>query len=60
MTPLVTQVLLKKKKQRPLAKITINKESDHSDEKNLYNKDVAGFVIFLVVVFSGLMISLYA
>ena len=59
MTPVVTQVLVKKKKQktqvRPMANIenSINKQQ-------MYFKDVAGFFIFLLVVFTVLMISLYA
>ncbi len=59
MTPVVTQVLVKKKKQQALASPTKTQE-DPINEQQLYYKDVAGFFIFLLVVFAVLMISLYA
>ena len=59
MTPVVTQVLVKKKKQQRLAR-PIGTKEDLSNEQQLYYKDVAGFFIFLLVVFTVLMISLYA
>jgi hypothetical protein len=59
MTPIVTQVLVKKKKQQALAHPMAKKE-DAIGEQQLYYKDVAGFFIFLLVVFTVLMISLYA
>jgi hypothetical protein len=59
MTPVVTQVLVKKKKQQRLAR-PIGTKEDSSNEQQLYYKDVAGFFIFLLVVFIVLMISLYA
>lgn len=59
MTPVVTQVLVKKKKQQALASPTKTQE-DPINEQQMYYKDVAGFFIFLFVVFTVLMISLYA
>ena len=59
MTPVVTQVLVKKKKQQALVRST-DKEDDSTSEQQLYYKDVAGFFIFLLVVFTVLMIALYA
>jgi len=59
MTPVVTQVLVKKKKLQTLARST-DKADDSTSEQQLYYKDVAGFFIFLLVVFTVLMISLYA
>ncbi len=59
MTPVVTQVLVKKKKQQALARPTRTQE-DPINEQQMYYKDVAGFFIFLLVVFTVLMISLYA
>lgn len=59
MTPIVTQVLVKKKKQPALAH-PMAQEEGAMEEQQLYYKDVAGFFIFLLVVFTVLMISLYA
>ena len=59
MTPVVTQVLVKKKKQQALARPTRTQE-DPINEQQMYYKDVAGFFIFLLVVFTVLVISLYA
>jgi len=58
MTPIVTQVLVKKKTQSPLRSEWL-KTPPQSDAE-LYRKDVAGFLIFLVVVFTVVMISLHA
>ena len=59
MTPVVTQVLVKKKKQQALAR-PMRTQEDPINEQQMYYKDVAGFFIFLLVVFTVLMISLYA
>ncbi len=59
MSPVVTQVLVKKHKQKTLARPVTSVE-DSDNEQQLYYKDVAGFFIFLLVVFTVLMISLYA
>jgi hypothetical protein len=50
---------VKKKKQQALARPTRTQE-DPINEQQMYYKDVAGFFIFLLVVFTVLMISLYA
>jgi hypothetical protein len=59
MTPVVTQVLVKKKTQRTPRR-TQGVPSRHTDEQLLYSTDVAGFFIFIAVVLMVLMISLYA
>lgn len=59
MTPVVTQVLVKKEKQQERTRPTQTQEAP-SKEQQMYYKDVAGFFIFLLVVFAVLMISLYA
>ena len=59
MTPIITQVLVKKKTQSPLHREWIKKPAPQN-EAELYRKDVAGFLIFIVVVFSMVMISLHA
>jgi hypothetical protein len=59
MTPVVTQVLVKKKKQKTQVRPMANIENS-INEQQMYFKDVAGFFIFLLVVFTVLMISLYA
>ena len=58
MTPIVTQVFVKKKTQSPQRSEWI-KAPPQSDAE-LYRKDVAGFLIFLAVVFTVVMISLHA
>lgn len=59
MTPIVTQVLVKKKTQQSLKKTPVV-QYRHSDEPFLYSKDLAGFFIFVAVVLMVLMISFYA
>ena len=59
MTPIVTQVLVKKKTQGLLRSEWIKTPPKH-DDPALYSKDIAGFVIFLTVVFTVVMISAYA
>jgi len=59
MTPIVTQVLVKKKTQSPLRREWMQTPAPHS-EAELYRKDVAGFLIFAVVVFAVVMISMHA
>jgi hypothetical protein len=59
MTPILTQVLVKKKITASRSLFTA-KETPATDEDRLYYKDVAGFIIFLLVVFCVLMISMYA
>lgn len=59
MTPIVTQVLVKKKTQSPMRSEWIKPPQKHH-EPMLYNKDIAGFLIFLTVVFTVVMISAYA
>lgn len=58
MTPIVTQVLVKKRQQAALREF--RQEKNPEVDQHLYYKDVAGFFIFLLVVFTVLMISLYA
>ena len=60
MIPVVIQILMKRKKQQALASSPASQPDDAPNEKTLYYKDVAGFFIFLLVVFTVLMISLYA
>jgi hypothetical protein len=59
MTPLLTQILVKKKltASRSLLKA---KEKNISDDDKLYYKDIAGFIIFLLVIFCVLMIAMHA
>lgn len=59
MTPLLTQILVKKKltASRSLFKA---KEKNISDDDKLYYKDIAGFIIFLLVIFCVLMIAMHA
>jgi hypothetical protein len=59
MTPIVTQVLMNKQKTQITARSSV-KQHEPNSEQHLYYKDVAGFFIFLLVVFTVLMISLYA
>ncbi len=59
MTPIVTQVLVKKQTQHPRRREWI-KTPPMAENAELYRKDVAGFLIFLVVVFTLVMISLHA
>lgn len=59
MTPIVTQVLVKKKMNTHQKKQWV-KPPPAQDEHLLYSKDVAGFLIFLGVVFTLLMIAIYA
>ncbi|BDU57603.1 hypothetical protein LMORI2_05850 [Limnohabitans sp. MORI2] len=59
MTPIVTQVLVKKKTQSPMRREWI-KTPPASNDAELYRKDVAGFLIFLLAVFTVVMISLHA
>ena len=59
MTPIVTQVLVKKKIQSPLRNEWI-KTPATQDDPPLYSKEVASFVIFGAVVFMVVMIALYA
>ena len=59
MTPLLTQILVKKKlaASRSLLKA---EEKNISDDDKLYYKDIAGFIIFLIVIFCVLMIAMHA
>lgn len=59
MTPIVTQVLVKKKTLQALRRIPSARTHDN-EEPTLYSKDVADFVIFAAVVFMVVMIALYA
>jgi hypothetical protein len=59
MTPIVTQVLVKKKMQRPLRREWI-KTPPTNDDPQLYGKEFVSFLIFGAVVFMVLMIALYA
>jgi hypothetical protein len=59
MTPILTQVLVKKKITASRS-LFAAKEPSVADEERLYYKDIAGFIIFLLVVFCVLMISMYA
>jgi len=58
MPPIVTQLLVKRKTHRPLRPDWIN-TPPAVDSPEYYNKDVAGFLVFLAVVFTVVMISLY-
>ena len=58
MTPIVTQVLVKKKTQNPLQREWMQTPATQT-EAELYRKDVAGFLIFVVVVFAVVMISMH-
>ena len=59
MTPIVTQVLVKKKTLSPLRREWV-KTPPTQDDLPLYSKEVASFVIFAAVVFMVVMIALYA
>lgn len=59
MTPILTQVLVKKKITASRSLLTA-KETAATEDERLYYKDIAGFIIFLLVVFCVLMISMYA
>lgn len=59
MTPILTQVLVKKK-AADYRRLLKSSNKPVSDDEKLYYKDVAGFMIFLLVVFCVLMISMYA
>jgi hypothetical protein len=51
---------LVKKKITASRSLFTAKETPATDEDRLYYKDIAGFIIFLLVVFCVLMISMYA
>ena len=59
MTPIVTQVLVKKKTLSPLRREWI-KTPPPQDEPRIYSNEIASFVIFAAVVFMVVMIALYA
>ena len=59
MTPIVTQVLVKKKTLNPLRREWI-KTPPPQDEPQIYRNEIASFVIFAAVVFMVVMIALYA
>ncbi len=59
MTPIVTQVLVKKNQSQAMAR-PVPRKGNVENERQLYRNDVAGFLIFVVIVFTVLMISLYA
>jgi len=59
MTPIVTQVLVKKKTQSLQHREWLQTPATQT-ENELYRKDVAGFLIFVVVVFTVIMISMHA
>ena len=59
MTPILTQVLVKKKITGSRSLFAVN-EKPITEEQRLYYKDIAGFLIFLLVVFCVLMISMFA
>ncbi len=55
---ILTQVLRKKKYESPFTERTGTEDMElHRTE--LYNKDVVGFIIFIVVIFVFFMISSY-
>jgi hypothetical protein len=55
---ILTQVLRKKKYESPFKERTGTEDMEfHRTE--LYNKDVVGFIIFIVVIFVFFMISSY-
>ncbi len=55
---ILTQVLRKKKYESPFKERT-GTEDNEFHRTELYNKDVVGFIIFLVVIFVFFMISSY-
>lgn len=59
MTPILTQVLVKKKITASRS-LFAAKETPVTDDERLHYKDIAGLIIFLLVVFCVLMISMYA
>ncbi len=55
---ILTQVIRKRRHpSSPSSKNRIHRDESHDEE--LINKDVAGFIIFLVVAFSFLMIVMF-